>query len=110
MSNDNQRRREIKRLFALREKKGLSFPELADHSGIPLGTLHSWSHRLRCEESGGDDTFVDLGVIDFGDVPAGSGSPADARLLHPSGLIIELHGELADQVVSSVLQDILQWS
>ena len=110
MSNDSrQRRREIKRLFALRETQGLTFGELSDHSGIPVGTLRWWSHRLRCEESD-DDAFVDLGVLEVGESLGSSNSPPEARLLHPSGLVIELRGEFADQVVTSVLQDVLQWS
>ncbi len=108
MSNDSDRRREIKRLFALRETEGLSFGELSDHSGIPIGTLRWWSHRLRHEEPD-DDGFVDLGIITVGGSPS-LDTPPVARLLHPSGLIVELHGELAGQVVSSVLQDALQWS
>ncbi len=39
MSNDSQRRREIKRLFAIRERQGHSFQALSDRSGIPIGTL-----------------------------------------------------------------------
>ncbi len=109
MSSESPRRREIKRLFALREKQGLTFDELSDHSGIPVGTLRWWSHRLRCGES---DTaaFVDLGVIDADAGLTGSESSPDARLLHPSGLVIELHGEFADQIVSSLLHDVLPWS
>lgn len=105
MDKNGDRRREIKRLFALRDSEGLTYRELSDHSGIPLGTLNWWAHRLRHEAD--DDGFVYAGEFDFDRSGGGVATGPDARLLHPSGLVIELRGELADQVVSSVLRDVL---
>jgi len=109
MVNNSDRRREIKRLFALREAEGLTYRELSEHSGIPLGTLNWWAHRLR-HEAACDDGFVFAGEFEVASSRAGVDVSPDARLLHPSGLVIELRGELADQVVGSVLQDMLSWS
>ena len=109
MSKDTNRRREMRQLLALRKEKGLTYQELSEHSGIPKGTLVWWSHQLR-NEGTDDDAFVDLGVVDLAGSASSSEGGPDVRLLHPSGLIIELHGELADQVVASVLRDVLGWS
>ena len=106
MDKHSDRRREIKRLFALRDSEGLTYRELSDHSGIPLGTLNWWSHRLR-HEVAEDDGFVCAGEFELDRSGGGLDAVADARLLHPSGLVIELRGEFADRVVSSVLRDVL---
>ena len=47
------RRREVQRWLALREREGLTFRELARRSGICSGTLGHWAWRLRREETNG---------------------------------------------------------
>ena len=47
------RRREVQRWLALREREGLTFRELARRSGICAGTLGHWAWRLRREERDG---------------------------------------------------------
>jgi len=44
-----ERRREIGRWLALREREGLTFRALAERSGIPSGTLAWWAWRMSRE-------------------------------------------------------------
>ncbi len=53
------RREEIEALFALRQRDGLSWKQLAAHSGIPLGTLSSWQQKLSREARQRKD-FVEI--------------------------------------------------
>ena len=50
------RREQVERLFADRDRDGLTLAELARRSGIPQGTLAGWSTRLRRER------LKDIGV------------------------------------------------
>lgn len=54
-----ERRREIERWLALREREGLTFRELAWRSGISAGTLGHWAWRLR-REARRERGFVEL--------------------------------------------------
>lgn len=109
MVNKSDRRREMEQLFVLREAEGLTYRELSEHSGIPLGTLNWWAHRLRHEDPD-ECGFVAAGEFELASSTDSADTSMDARLKHPSGLVIELRGEYADQVVSAVLQDLLSWS
>lgn len=81
----------MRRLLARREREGLTFAELSQQSGVPLGTLASWSSRLRSEGSAELGGFVELtppeelpqGAIDSArlEVVLGRGR----RVLVPSG-------------------------
>lgn len=102
MAHRSDRRREIERLFALRDAEGLTYRELSEHSGIPFGTISWWAHRRRREASDGD-AFVAAGELDLDDQAAGP----DARVLHPSGLVIELRGEIARAIVTDLLHHAL---
>lgn len=44
-----ERRERIERLFAERDREGLTLAELSRRSGIPQGTLAGWATRLRRE-------------------------------------------------------------
>src|SRR5688572_4452411 len=46
------RRREMERWLALREREGLTFRELASRSGISAGTLGHWAWKLRRARDG----------------------------------------------------------
>jgi len=61
-----ERRREIGRWLALREREGLTFRALAERSGIPVGTLAWWAWRARKQQSSatGSQRFVEVGVVD----------------------------------------------
>ena len=45
------RREQVRRWLARRERRGLTFRELSAETGVPVGTLAHWSWRLRQEET-----------------------------------------------------------
>jgi len=110
MSKRTQRRREIERLFALRDREGLSLRELAEHSGIPYGTLSWWSHQLR-QEARSEPAFAAVEVVDVDDDQV-CDRPTDAELIvrHPTGLVVELRGALAEYVADQVMSRLSSWS
>ena len=115
MNRRAQRRREMERLLSQRESKGLSLRTLSDRSGIPVGTLSWWSHRLRSEEpTESMPTFVELVSSDTprftAPVPDTEEGEPELRVLHPSGLVVEFRGALAKDVAERVLNGIGQWS
>jgi len=61
-----ERRREIERWLALREREGLTFRALAERRGNPVGTLAWCAWRARKEQSSAkvSQRFVEVGVID----------------------------------------------
>lgn len=115
MNRRTQRRREIEQLLSERESKGLSLRALSDRSGIPIGTLSWWSHKLRSEVSAESrPTFVEIVPRER---PCFTGAVADAeecepelRVHHPSGLVMEFRGDLARNVAERVLRGIGQCS
>lgn len=110
MSKRSQRRREIERLFALRDREGLSLRELAEHSGIPCGTLSWWSHQLR-QEADTKPGFAAVEVVDP-HVDAVDDRAMDAEVVvhHPTGLVVEMRGALAGQVADHVMRRLSAWS
>lgn len=57
------RRREVERWLAVREREGLTFRELSKRSGISAGTLGHWAWKLRRERGRaprGERGFVEL--------------------------------------------------
>jgi hypothetical protein len=69
-----RQRRDRKRmavLFARRQRRGLTWEELAAESGVPKSTLHWWHRRLRAEdEPAARSRFVRVEVVDAA-APAG---------------------------------------
>jgi transcriptional regulator with XRE-family HTH domain len=110
MSKRSQRRREIERLFALRDREGLSLRELAEHSGIPCGTLSWWSHQLR-QETRSEPAFATVEVVDLDADAVGDGA-TDAELVvrYPSGVVVELRGVLANRIADDVVSRLSSWS
>jgi transcriptional regulator with XRE-family HTH domain len=53
------RREQMRRWLALRERRGLTFAELSRRTGVPVPTLSSWSGKLR-REAGARPAFVEL--------------------------------------------------
>ena len=49
MQRQRRSRSEMSVLQARRDSEGLTFKQLAEESGVPLGTLLSWSRKLRQE-------------------------------------------------------------
>lgn len=111
MSKRTNRRREIERLFATRDREGLSLRQLADRSGIPVGTLSWWSHRLRSESG---PAFCEVRVA-HEETPATPprrthGGSVDLRLRLPGGVVAEFGGDLAERVSGVLLESLARWS
>lgn len=72
----------MRRLVRRRESEGLTYQELARETGIPVGTLASWTRRLRREGTSGtsttDDSFIEV-------IPAGPAT-AEIEISLPSGI------------------------
>lgn len=45
------RREQMRRWLARRERQGLTFRELSKETGVPIGTLACWAWKLRREEA-----------------------------------------------------------
>ena len=114
MVKRTDRRREMERLLSRREREGLSLRALADETGIPVGTLSWWSHRLR-EES--RPAFREVRVTD----DAGDGVSAmdrettsrsqsgAVRVQLPGGVLAEFEGEFAEQVLEILFERLRRW-
>lgn len=115
MKRRTQRRVEIERLLALRESEGLSLRELARRSGIPVGTLSWWAHKLRNE--GPEHRFTEVAVLDGDHVIAADAEPAPAGLSglpdlvvrSPGGVVLEARGEIAERIVDDMLEGLGRW-
>ena len=94
------RRREMERLFAVREAEGLSLRELSEQSGIPVGTLSWWSSQLRQSSA---QAFREVLVRHDDSSPSTTGRGPALRLRLPSGLIAEFDGELAERIGLALL-------
>lgn len=53
---------EIRELLSRRDREGLTYRELSEESGIPIGTLSYWRARLRRRES--EPLFEELRIVD----------------------------------------------
>jgi transcriptional regulator with XRE-family HTH domain len=79
-----ERREQMRRLLARRDRDGLTFAELGRRTGIPAGTLAWWSSRLRREVQVAPTGFVEL-VADAG-APDDSGGAVRIELVLKDGL------------------------
>lgn len=79
---------ELRRLIRRREREGLSYARLARETGIPVGTLAWWSHRVRREESGSSERSAPSS--DFVEViPTGVGrESAEIEVRLPGGVAV----------------------
>lgn len=109
MANRSSRRAEIVELLTTREAKGLTFKALAERSGIPVGTLSYWSHKLR-RESNRDDRHP--GFVELQPAPSDrSSTSSKVRIEHDSGLVIEFEGEAAITATERLVgRDRAPWS
>ena len=112
MVKRKERRREIERLFVLRAREGLSLRELADRSGIPVGTLSWWSHRLREEARASESRTESMPAFSQVRLVGPVAAPVEfanevgsaVRVRLPGGAVVELEGEHAERMVSAVLE------
>jgi hypothetical protein len=97
------RRDEMRRLLGMREREGLTFRELAERSGVPVGTLAFWAWKLRQEarsspgsvSRGGGSQFVELvPVADVERVRVDGGGAIEVVLTNGRRLIV---GESFDE-------------
>ena len=74
------RRKEIRRWLALRDREGLTYRELSQRSGVPVNTLAHWAWKLKREERGAstEQTFVE--VVPRSDVATDSGARIEIQL------------------------------
>lgn len=103
MSKRTQRRREIERWLSRREAEGLTLRELSVRSGIPVGTLAWWSHRLRNEQA--EPEFVDLGVVELSPPDVLESSAPELVLRRVDGLVVEARGRIADRLAERLLSE-----
>jgi transcriptional regulator with XRE-family HTH domain len=110
MARHASRREEIGRLLAVRERERLSLRALSERSGIPVGTLSWWTHRLRQGSAGA--AFREVKVVEADDASgqAAQGTEPELTLRHPSGLVVEIRGALAIQVAGEIVEGIARWS
>jgi len=57
------RRREIERLLRERERRGLTYRELSEQSGIPMATLAWWARKLEREAEDTDSGGGGYGLV-----------------------------------------------
>jgi transposase-like protein len=60
----------MRSLLRRRERRGLTWAELAAESGVPRSTLHWWDRRLRDEDGNEGPRFVRLDVAEAGPAPS----------------------------------------
>jgi hypothetical protein len=91
----------MKRLLALRERRGWSFPELSRRSGLPVWKLHWWQRRLASHRPlrRPGRTFVPVQVVDL---PRRDGPPLE--VITPSGVRIRVPVDFQAEHLRRVLQ------
>jgi len=91
----------------------LSLRALSERSGIPVGTLSWWSHKLRSEAEESAPAFVEVIEAEPSCVESEMSRPdsvVELRVHHPSGVILELRGELAREVARQYAPEFAAWS
>jgi hypothetical protein len=100
------RRDEMRRWLARRERRGLTFRELSEEVGVPVGTLASWAWKLRQDEgcattrAGRGPAFVELIA------PRLMGARIEIALARDRRVIID--GEFDEGVLARVVRTLEQ--
>ncbi len=91
------RREQMRGWLDRRERQGLTFRELSDQTGVPIGTLASWAWKLRQES--GDPEPVECRPSGFVELVP---TPTDDRT---SRLEIVLRGERRVLIVGAIEEE-----
>jgi hypothetical protein len=99
----------VRSLLAERERNMWSLGELSRRSGIPVGTLSTWSakeQRLRREVAEPQSGFTEVVMA------ADATGPDDSmvRLRHDNGWAVELHGAAAITIATKLAEAISRCS
>jgi transposase-like protein len=100
---------ELRRLVLLREREGLSYAKLAKETGNPIGTLASWSHRVRQERSEQERSAPRAVASDFIEVvPTGHGRlSGDIEVHLADGVVVQVPSRTDRPTVMRLLSAIL---
>ncbi len=86
-----------------RERRGLTWGELADESGIPTSTLQWWKRRLDEETAGGnseDPSFFEVDVVQADS----DGEPGLEVILGPGGYRVRIGPGFSPDLLRQVVQ------
>jgi transposase-like protein len=95
----------MRRVLALREKRGLSFRELAEHTGVARGTLGYWAWKLR-QEDGAERRVRGRGFVELVSEGEAKASPREADA--PGRIEIVLAGDRRVVVSGDVAEEALE--
>jgi len=103
------RREQMRRWLALREKRGLTFGELSQRTGVPSGTLGHWAWKLRQEARGTKGQASGGGFVELvartsgpGAAPEAAGAPIEIML--ERGRRVVVSGEVDEVALERVLR------
>lgn len=94
-------RTQMAAMLARRERDGLSLRDLAERSGIPVGTLAWWSWRLRQERRQVDDEG-NRGFVEV--VAAAVQQNASVTVVVGDGLRVEVTAGFDEELLRSVVR------
>jgi transcriptional regulator with XRE-family HTH domain len=89
-------RKRIEALLLRRERRGLTYAELAEQSGVPLPTLTWWAGKLRREGGGRDAAFVQV-------LPAGGEDGARVEILLRNGRQLVVREAITPEALRGLL-------
>jgi hypothetical protein len=102
------RREQMRRWLALREKRGLTFGELSRRTGVPRGTLGYWAWKLRQEDARGSGArgggFVELIAQESGPGAPPESAGAQIEIVLERGRRVVVGGDFVEAALERVLR------
>jgi hypothetical protein len=103
------RREQMRRWLALREKRGLTFGELSRRTGVPSGTLGHWAWKLRREAPGSEvprrgGGFVELVAQECAPDAAPAAGEARIEIVLERGRRVAVFGTVDECALELVLR------
>lgn len=95
---------ELRRLIRRREEEGLSYARLSRETGIPVGTLASWSYRVRREQAAQSVSGSDFVEVIASGTLAGA---EDVEVKLQGGIVVRVPAGTERAVAVRVLTAIL---